>query len=26
LFDENAVDGAVSFAYETLLYLGAFES
>jgi ubiquinone/menaquinone biosynthesis C-methylase UbiE len=26
LFDENAVDGAVSFAYETLLYLGAFET
>ena len=25
LFDENAVDGAVSFAYKTLLYLGAFE-
>jgi SAM-dependent methyltransferase len=25
LFDENAVGGAVSFAYETLLYLGAFE-
>jgi hypothetical protein len=25
LFDENAVEGAVSFAYETMLYLGAFE-
>jgi ubiquinone/menaquinone biosynthesis C-methylase UbiE len=26
LFDENAIDGAVSFVYETLLYLGAFDA
>jgi ubiquinone/menaquinone biosynthesis C-methylase UbiE len=25
LFDENAADGEVSFVYETVLYLGAFE-
>jgi len=25
LFDENAVDGTVSFGYETVLYLGRFE-
>jgi SAM-dependent methyltransferase len=26
LFDENAVNGAVSFAYETILFLGAFDA
>jgi hypothetical protein len=26
LFDDGAVDGAVSFAYETMLFLGAFDA